>query len=77
MRLPATKICRDTFCRPAHRIALPLVAVLLVLTACGKKGPPLAPLTLVPDAAGAVAARRVGSTVYLQMTAPNKKLGRY
>ena len=49
-----------------------LLAAMLLLVACGKKGPPLAPLSLVPDAAGAAAARRVGSTVYLQMTAPNK-----
>ncbi len=66
MRLPATKICRDT------SSSVLLVAALLLTFACGKKGPPLAPLTLVPDAAGGVAARRIGSTVYLQMLAPAK-----
>jgi hypothetical protein len=44
----------------------------LALVACGKKGPPLAPLRLVPDAAQNVTARRLGSTVYLQMSVPGK-----
>jgi len=39
---------------------------------CGKKGPPLAPLNLVPEPAGNVIARRLGSTVYLQMSVPLK-----
>ena len=41
---------------------------------CGKKGPPLAPLNLAPDAPGALTARRLGDTVYLQMTVPAKSV---
>jgi hypothetical protein len=44
----------------------------LALAGCGKKGPPLAPLNLVPEPAAGVTARRLGSTVYLQMTVPAK-----
>ncbi len=40
--------------------------------ACGKKGPPLAPLPRVPAAAGQFSARRLGSTVYLQLVVPTK-----
>ncbi|PYR89696.1 MAG: hypothetical protein DMF84_23500 [Acidobacteria bacterium] len=42
------------------------------LVACGKKGPPLAPLNLVPEPAANLTARRLGSTVYLQMSVPSK-----
>jgi hypothetical protein len=44
----------------------------IALVGCGKKGPPLAPLNLVPEAVGNVTARRLGSTVYLQMSVPSK-----
>jgi hypothetical protein len=44
----------------------------LVVLGCGKKGPPLAPLNLVPEPAANVTARRIGSTVYLQMSVPSK-----
>ena len=47
-----------------------LVAVLI--GACGKKGPPLAPLNLVPEPPSAVSGRRVAATVYVQMLAPKK-----
>ncbi|HET7698154.1 MAG TPA: hypothetical protein VFK57_20735 [Vicinamibacterales bacterium] len=46
---------------------LPLAAV-----GCGKKGPPLAPLSPAPEAPQAVAARRLGDTVYIQLTVPAK-----
>lgn len=49
-----------------------LLYLSLGLIDCGKKGPPLAPLNLVPEAAGNVTARRLGSTVYLQMSVPSK-----
>ncbi len=41
-------------------------------SACGKKGPPLAPLNLIPEPPSGVAATRVAATVYLEMTAPAK-----
>jgi hypothetical protein len=44
-------------------------------TACGKKGPPLAPLSMAPDAPQAVTARRLADTVYLQFTVPAKAAG--
>jgi predicted small lipoprotein YifL len=51
----------------------PLVIVLAAaVSACGKKGPPLAPLNMGPDAPQAVTARRLGDTVYLTMTVPAK-----
>jgi hypothetical protein len=45
---------------------------LSVLPGCGKKGPPLAPLNLAPEAPGTVVARRLGDSVYLQMKVPAK-----
>jgi hypothetical protein len=45
------------------------------LTACGKKGPPLAPLNMGPEAPQAATARRLGDTVYLTMTVPAKSAG--
>jgi len=44
------------------------------MAACGKKGPPLAPLNLAPEAPGTLTARRLGDTVYLKMTVPAKSV---
>ena len=49
-----------------------LVTCLALLVSCGKKGPPLAPLNLAPEAPGTVVARRLGDTVYLEMKVPAK-----
>jgi predicted small lipoprotein YifL len=52
-----------------------LLASLLVVAGaagCGKKGPPLPPLDVAPDAPQAVSARRLADRVYLQMTVPAK-----
>ena len=46
----------------------------VALAACGKKGPPLPPLNLAPEAPQSVAARRLGDTVYIQFAVPNKSL---
>jgi hypothetical protein len=46
--------------------------LLLSVAACGKKGPPLAPLNLAPEAPATIVARRLGDTVYLQMKVPAK-----
>ncbi len=48
------------------------VLLSLAVVGCGKKGPPLAPLNLVPEAATSARARRLGDTVYLQMSVPQK-----
>jgi hypothetical protein len=39
---------------------------------CGKKGPPLAPLNMAPAPPQAVTARRLGDTVYVQLTVPDR-----
>ncbi len=47
-----------------------LVSLLPVVVACGKKGPPLAPLRPAPGTIGDLAATRLGETVQLQFTVP-------
>jgi len=51
-----------------------LLLLCVALAACGKKGPPLPPLNLAPEAPQAVAARRLGDTVYVQFAVPSKSL---
>ena len=51
---------------------LTALAAVALCAACGKKGPPLAPLSLAPEPPQAVSARRLGDTVYLQLTVPAK-----
>jgi len=47
--------------------------VLIVFAAaCGKKGPPLAPLNMGPEAPQALTARRLADTIYLQFKVPAK-----
>ena len=48
-----------------------LLAVALLAIACGKKGPPLAPLMAVPARVADLTARRIGDTVYLKFTIPS------
>ena len=57
---------------PARRLGAAL-AVLALGAACGKKAPPLAPLNMAPEAPKAVTTRRLGDTVYLQMTVPDEE----
>jgi hypothetical protein len=60
------------------RVCAGLRAGLLVLSSavlaagCGKKGPPLAPLRIVPDAPAAVTAARLGPEINLRFTIPSK-----
>ncbi len=42
--------------------------------ACGKKGPPLAPIIRIPAAVQAISARRVGSDVYVTLTIPGQNV---
>jgi hypothetical protein len=51
-------------------LALGVVAAVITLPACGKKGPPLAPLITLPKAPEEVLGRRFGATVYLQFRVP-------
>ena len=56
-----------------HRAAAAAL-VLCALAACGKKGPPLPPLYLVPDAVTDVTARRAGDEVRLRFVLPSKNM---
>jgi predicted small lipoprotein YifL len=49
-----------------------LLVLISVSLGCGKKGPPLAPLNMAPEAPQDVSGRRLGDTVYLQMKVPTK-----
>ena len=52
-----------------------LVAAAIIVAACaacGKKGPPLAPLNLVPDKPAGITARVVDDTVYIHTFVPSK-----
>ena len=47
-----------------------VVVLLLLVVACGKKGPPLPPIRIVPQGPDQFAVRRLGSQVYLQFVVP-------
>lgn len=49
-----------------------LVPATLTLGACGKKGPPLAPIRIAPAAVTELTARRVGDRVQLRFVLPDK-----
>jgi hypothetical protein len=66
---------RARFRRPSSVVRLAGVLLLSsIAPGCGKKGPPLAPLNMAPEAPQAVTARRLGDTVYVQLTVPAKSL---
>lgn len=58
---------------PASRRALcvPILALSAAIASCGKKGPPLPPLHLVPAAPTDIAPRRVGDTMLIRFTLPS------
>lgn len=49
-----------------------LLALVVLTTACGKEGPPLAPVHLVPDTVGAVSVGRVEDRARLRFTLPTR-----
>jgi len=51
-----------------------VVIVTFVVTACGKKGPPLAPIVRIPAAVSAIQAQRVGSDAFITLTVPAKNI---
>ncbi len=58
---------------PLRRLPIISLLVLAVLAAgCGKKGPPLPPLRPVPAAIEKLSARRLGETVRLEFTIPDR-----
>jgi hypothetical protein len=56
--------------RTAWKLGIGSWVLILSLTGCGKKGPPLAPLIRVPGLVSQIAARRVGDDVVLNLTLP-------
>jgi len=56
-------------------IVVVAIAALLASPACGKKGPPLAPLLLVPAGVTDLVVRRLGPAVYLEFGVPVENQG--
>ena len=46
----------------------------VALAACGKKGPPLAPIVRIPSAVAMIQAQRVGSDAFVTLTVPAKNI---
>ncbi len=46
-------------------------SALIPLSACGKKGPPLAPFSRVPSAVGGITTNRIGDDIYLTFQVPS------
>ena len=49
-----------------------LVLALSLLLGCGKKGPPQAPLVIVPEPITGLSVHRLASTIYVQFTMPSQ-----
>jgi len=45
-----------------------------VVTACGKKGPPLAPIVRIPAPVSMIQAQRIGSDAFVTLTVPTKNI---
>jgi hypothetical protein len=58
-----------------RRTLIVLAAVAALGAACGKKGPPLAPLHIVPGAPAGLTAARLGPDVHLRFTVPAENVG--
>ena len=54
------------------RVSALILLIAGVASACGKKGPPLAPLHLVPSAVTEMSVRRVDETIRLRFALPNR-----
>jgi len=59
-------------CRAAGTAALVVAAV--VVAACGKKGPPLAPILRIPAQVSMIQAQHVGSDAFVTVTIPAKNI---
>ena len=53
-----------------HRTVVLFLLVLVAAVGCGKKGPPRAPIRIVPTEPTEFEARRLGAEVYLQFDVP-------
>ena len=60
--------------RTAWKLGIASWVVILALTGCGKKGPPLAPLIRVPGIVSQMSARRVGDDVVLNVALPTQNV---
>ena len=60
--------------RPSAALAL-AAALAIAAAACGKKGPPLAPLHVVPEAPSPMTAVRLADEIHLRFTVPGKNAG--
>jgi hypothetical protein len=72
----SVRTARDS-ARRALAARLPVLFALAALAAaalpaCGKKGPPLAPLVRLPAGADRVSARRLGDTAYIEFSVPGR-----
>lgn len=57
------------------RSSCPLwLIVFVAFAACGKKGPPLAPIVRIPAAVSMIQAQRVGSDAFVTLTVPTKNV---
>ena len=65
---------RDGGAKRAGVLSVLLLAASILHVSCGKKGPPLAPLSMAPEAPQAVTARRLGDTIYVRLTVPAKNV---
>jgi hypothetical protein len=72
-RLPATGYQPASYRLPATGYWLTIAAI-AATAACGKKGPPLAPIVRVPAAVEQLDARRVGDDVYVSVTIPVRNI---
>jgi hypothetical protein len=54
-----------------------VLALCVSASACGKKGPPLAPLVPLPAAVDAIRAERVGNDVFVTLTIPTKNVDEF
>src|SRR5205823_7039876 len=51
-----------------------VIFVAFAIAACGKKGPPLAPIVRIPAAVEKIHAQRVGSDSFITLTVPAKNI---
>lgn len=57
--------------RPRRTLPVALCVLVAALIGCGKKGPPLAPLLIVPDRIAPMEVTRLSSRVYVEFTIPS------
>ena len=63
----------DIRCAALHG-SIAASSVALIAAGCGKKGAPLAPIVRIPAQIDTIAARRVGSDVYVTVTVPKENI---